>query len=126
MFLRVFALNKVWGHRIHHTARVSFSAFLDKSAPELIVIGEETIVTRGVVILSHDYSRGVRRETVIGRCCMIGVNAVILPGVRIGDNCVVGAGSVVSRDVAGGSLVVGNPARVIRHIHTGPYGRLEA
>lgn len=124
MSARIAWLNFIWGHRVHRTARISFSAFLDKSAPKLIVIGERSIVTKGAMVLSHDYSRGVKKETVIGKCCMVGANSIILPGVRVGDHSVIGAGSVVTCDVPPNSLVVGNPARVVRAIHTGPYGRI--
>ncbi|MNW18208.1 Galactoside O-acetyltransferase [compost metagenome] len=48
----------------------------------------------------------------IGNNVWIGGAAIILPGVIIGDNAVVGAGSVVTRDVPAGATVVGNPARV--------------
>ena len=57
--------------------------------------------------------------TVVGRRAAIGANATIVCGVRIGDDAMVGAGSVVTRDVAPGMLVVGNPARVV-----GPRPRL--
>lgn len=50
----------------------------------------------------------------IGNNVWIGGSAVILPGVTIGDNAVIGAGSVVSRDVPAGTVVVGNPARVVK------------
>lgn len=50
----------------------------------------------------------------IGKNCWICANAVILPGVTIGDNCVIGAGSVVTRDIPANSFAAGNPARVIR------------
>ena len=53
-------------------------------------------------------------DTVIGNDVWIGQNAVILPGVRIGDGAVIGANSVVGRDVAPYTIVAGNPARVIR------------
>ncbi|MNN68114.1 putative acetyltransferase [compost metagenome] len=49
----------------------------------------------------------------IGRNVWIGGGAILLPGVSIGDDAVVGAGSVVTRDVAAGTTVVGNPARVV-------------
>ncbi len=54
----------------------------------------------------------------IGHNVWIGGDATILPGVTIGDNCVVGAGSVVTKDVAANTVVAGNPARLIKHINT--------
>lgn len=56
------------------------------------------------------------RPVTIGHNVWIGGCSTLLPGVTIGDNCVIGAGSVVTRDVAPGTLVAGNPARVIRRI----------
>ena len=50
----------------------------------------------------------------IGADVWVGGGAVILPGVRIGDGAVIGAGSVVTRDVPAGMLAAGNPCRVIR------------
>ncbi|HBF14663.1 MAG TPA: sugar O-acetyltransferase [Clostridiales bacterium] len=50
----------------------------------------------------------------IGKNCWVCANATILPGVTIGDNCVIGAGSVVTRDIPANSFAAGNPARVIR------------
>lgn len=52
----------------------------------------------------------------IGQGAIVGANATILPGVRIGSRALVGGGSVVTKDVPDGSVVAGNPARVIRHI----------
>ena len=52
----------------------------------------------------------------IGNCCWIGAGVTICPGVTIGDNAVIAAGSVVIRDVPADTLVAGNPARVIRKI----------
>ncbi|MDE6880951.1 MAG: sugar O-acetyltransferase [Oscillospiraceae bacterium] len=57
----------------------------------------------------------------IGRNCWIGAGAMILPGVRIGDNTVVGAGSVVTKDLPSNVVAVGNPCRVLREI--GPRDR---
>ncbi len=56
----------------------------------------------------------VARPVEIGRNCWIGMGACILPGVRIGDSCVVGAGSVVSKEVEPYSVAVGAPARAIK------------
>lgn len=56
----------------------------------------------------------LRGDTVVGNDVWIGQNAVILPGVRIGDGAIIGASSVVGGDVAPYTIVAGNPARVIR------------
>jgi acetyltransferase-like isoleucine patch superfamily enzyme len=50
----------------------------------------------------------------IGRNCWVGMGAMILPGVQIGDGVVIGAGSVVVRDVEDYAVVVGNPAKTIK------------
>jgi acetyltransferase-like isoleucine patch superfamily enzyme len=52
----------------------------------------------------------------VRRLARVGANATILPGVVIGENALVGAGSVVVDDVPPGAVVVGNPARVIKHV----------
>jgi maltose O-acetyltransferase len=87
---------------------------------EPVSIGEGTAIGPAVQILAADHPRdpGLRRRKVrFGRPVTIGANvwigggAIILPGVRIGDDAIVGAGSIVTRDVAAGATVVGNPAR---------------
>jgi len=54
-------------------------------------------------------------RTVVKRGASIGANATILPGITLGEGCLVGAGSVVTKDVPPGAVVAGNPARIIRH-----------
>lgn len=56
------------------------------------------------------------RPITVGNNVWIGAQVCVLPGVTIGDDCVIGAGSVVCRDIPAGSLAVGNPCRVIRKI----------
>ena len=56
------------------------------------------------------------RPITIGNNVWIGAQVCVLPGVIIGDNCVIGAGSVVCKDIPAGSLAVGNPCRVIRKL----------
>ncbi len=57
----------------------------------------------------------------IRRGARIGANATILPEIEVGEDAVVGAGAVVTRDVAPGDVVVGNPARVIKQLAELPY-----
>jgi maltose O-acetyltransferase len=85
-----------------------------------IEIGDGTQIGPGVQIIAADHPRDaeVRRRgleygkpVVIGRDVWIGGGSLILPGVTVGDNAVIGGASVVTRDVAAGVTVMGNPAR---------------
>ena len=86
-----------------------------------VEIGDQTQIGPGVQILTADHPRdraeraaGIEfgKPIVIGRNVWIGGGAIILPGVSIGDDAIIGAGSVVTRDVPEGVTAVGNPARV--------------
>lgn len=88
----------------------------DVMFPEKITVGENSIIGYNTTILAHEYLIEEYRlgEVQIGDRVMIGANTTILPGVKIGDGAVVAAGSVVHKDVAPGTVVGGNPLRVIR------------
>lgn len=85
----------------------------------LISIGENSSLTNGVTILAHDAStRNLSKYTKVGRVLIgkdtfIGAKSIVLPGVKIGDNVIIGAGSVVTKDIPSGSVAAGNPAVVI-------------
>lgn len=100
------------------------SVTIDNSRPLLVKIGDYCKITQGVIILGHDYSRSVLRrsygevigeakKTVIGNNVFIGVNSIVLMGTKIGDNCIVGAGSVCTGTYPSNSVIAGNPAKVI-------------
>lgn len=101
------------------------------SEPFLITIGDRVTVTSGVVFLTHDGSTWLVRDeqgrryqkfgpVTVGNEVFIGVNAIIMPGVSIGNRVVIAAGAVVTRDVPDDSVVAGVPARVI-----GQFGDLD-
>lgn len=98
-----------------HTA-FALMVMVDVFFPEKIHVGSNTIIGYNTTILAHEYLTKEYRlgEVRIGSNVMIGANTTILPGVTIGDGAIVGAGSVVHRDVAPYSFVAGNPLRVIR------------
>lgn len=103
------------------------SMSIDRQRPWMLKIGDYCKITKGTVILTHDYSRSVLRraygeivgeagETVIGDNVFIGMNSIILMGTHIGNNVIVGAGSVVSGNIPDNCVVAGNPARAIRSL----------
>jgi acetyltransferase-like isoleucine patch superfamily enzyme len=94
--------------------------------PEYSTLEEGCWIGPNVVFTNAKYpqSPGVKEQLlgpVIRRRAKIGANTTILPGVVIGENALVGAGSVVVKDVPPGAVVVGNPARIIRDISELPY-----
>lgn len=121
-----FFLTRLYGMHIHPTALISLKARLDKTNPKGIYIGKKSVITTGVVILTHNYVKGDGTfvDTKIGDNVFIGVNSIIMPGVAIGNNIIIGAGSVVTKDVLDFSIVAGNPARILRKDkNIGEYGQ---
>lgn len=90
---------------------------------ELVTIGNDCFIGHGVMFVNDLFSRGrpaggdqsLWKETVIGNHVSIGSNATILP-VKICDNVVIGAGSVVTKDITRPGVYAGNPARMLRAI----------
>jgi glycosyltransferase involved in cell wall biosynthesis len=113
--MRVWRYRRFYGMDLAPTVQLGAGVVLDKMNPRGIHIGEHSYLTREVMVLAHDHVRRLlRMETHIGKRVFIGCRALIMPGVRIGDDVIVGAGAVVTKDVPSHSVVAGNPAQVVR------------
>ncbi len=113
------------GHHVHFGRGVYANFGLTLVDDTHIYVGDHTMFGPNVVVATaghpiyaplrakgYQYNAPVR----IGRLCWIGAGACILPGVTVGDNVVIGAGSIVTKDIPSNSVAVGNPCRVIRQI----------
>ncbi len=88
-----------------------------------ITVGHDTMIARRACFLTntHDYEKNPMWQTTIfrpvqvGNFAWIGYNVIVLPGVKIGDHAIIGAGSVVTKHVPEHAIVAGNPARIIRY-----------
>ncbi|UTR15988.1 acetyltransferase [Salipaludibacillus sp. LMS25] len=97
-------------------AAVALMVMLDVMFPEKITIGKNTVVGYNTTILAHEYLIKEYRlgPVIIGNNVMIGANTTILPGVTIGDDAIVSAGTLVHKDVPSGYFVGGNPMQLIK------------
>lgn len=133
MLLRLFFISikylyykKLMKMDISPSSRISFGARLDLTYPKGVHIGDESYIASGAIIFTHDYSRSIKADTYVGKRCFIGANAIIMPGVCLGDEIIVGCGAVVTKNVPSNSIVAGNPAKIIRTgIRTSRFGSLE-
>jgi acetyltransferase-like isoleucine patch superfamily enzyme len=92
--------------------------------PWLVTLGDNVHITSGCQFITHDGGTLVLRREIadleltapisIGSNVYIGMRTLILPGVTIGNRCIIGAGSVVTKDIPDNSVAVGVPARVIK------------
>ncbi|MBC7876532.1 MAG: N-acetyltransferase [Anaerolineales bacterium] len=115
------------GSRIGNRVKVSSHTFICEG----VTIEDEVFIGHGVMFINDKYPRAttstgqlqteadwISTPTLIKRGASIGSNATILCGVTIGENVIVGAGSVVTHDVPSGKVVAGNPARIIRTLES--------
>ena len=109
---------------------------IDTSYADLIYIGDFTHITSGCRILCHqrdltNYCKGDNAadlgykigEVHIGKGVMVGMETLIMPGVTIGDGAIIGAGSIVDKDIPSWTIATGRPARVVKSIQEREIGK---
>lgn len=107
------------GLRFGTNINVQFNSSIDISHCWLMSIGTDVTLAPGAIILAHDAStKNFLNYTKIGAVeigdrVFIGANAVILPGNRIGNDVIIGAGAIVTKDIPDNTVVAGNPAKAI-------------
>ena len=106
------------GVKVGKNVAFGLESTVDIFYPELIEIGDNTIIGYNTVILAHEFLRDELRigEVKIGKNVTIGANCTILPGVTIGDNSIISAHSLVNSDIPANVLAGGVPAKVIREL----------
>lgn len=135
IFQKIFRVNAEVPFMVHYTSCVKKTVYLGKNVAPFfansgncyfsginkIFIGDNTIFAPGVKVISAnhdkvDYSKHIKNETPIriGKNCWLGATSVILPGVQLGDNVIVGAGSVVTKSFGSNLIIGGNPAKIIK------------
>ena len=139
MKLYVLFLRRL-GYNLTGTPRyISGKTRIDGTDPSLIQIGDEVVISSDVRILTHDFSvaridralgalhgeaveKDDERKKVagvsIGDNSFVGAFSLLMPGTVIGRDCIIGAGSVVRGKVPDGSIVLGNPGRIVRSIYS--------
>jgi len=111
--MKSFLYRKILGMNIGQDAAVGLMVMMDIFFPEMIHIGENSIIGYNTTLLCHEFLIGEYRlgPVKIGDDVMIGANTTVLPGVTIGDGAVVAACSLVNRDVPPSSMVGGVPIK---------------
>lgn len=108
------------GVNIEGQSFIGANVIIDTLHPELISIGHGCVITSGTCILSHFYSPRnaifYLGEVNIGKNVFIGMNTIIVKAVTIGDNAVIGAGSIITCNIPSGEIWAGNPARFIKKV----------
>ncbi len=115
-----------WGGKHVHFGNNVYANFgLTMVDDTHIYVGDGTMFGPGCVIATagHPIDPALRERQLqfnlpvhIGKNCWLGAGVLVMPGVTIGDNTVIGAGSVVTKDIPSGVIAVGNPCRVLREI----------
>ena len=108
-------LARSMGVKIGKNIYIGKYCIIDDTFPDLITIEDNVVISFGTTITAHDASCNNIAPVVLKKGSFVGARSIILPGVTLAENSIVGAGSVVSKDVPAGKTVAGCPARIIEN-----------
>lgn len=117
-----------FGNKIGNRVRIHSGCFLEMvTIEDDVFVGPNVVFTDDPHPMNCPHYKECKGGPIVRRLARIGANSTILPGVQIGENSLVGAGSVVVHDVPAGAVVAGSPARVIKQVSdlTCPKGLVE-
>jgi acetyltransferase-like isoleucine patch superfamily enzyme len=135
IYQKILRINSEVPFMVHYTSQVSKTIYIGKGVASFIAnsgncyiqgingiyIGDYTMIAPGVKIISanhnkDDFSKHDRNVPPIriGSNCWLGANCILLPGVQLGDNVIVGAGSVVTKSFGNNVIIAGNPSKIIK------------
>lgn len=129
-YSRLMCFERISGENLNPIMTIGDNCFIGRnctiSCSEYVKIGNDCLITGYVFICDSEHGMNVeygeryekqpmlRKKTIIGNNVFIGEKAMIMPGVSIGDNCIIGAGSVVKKSFEADSMIVGNPAKCVK------------
>ena len=126
--VRPWVLRKIGCH-VGKDVFIGSQVWVDSGHADLIYIGDHTHITARTVLLCHkkdlsDYQVGddyaklayMKGEIHIGKGCSTGTGSMIMPGVKIGDGAIIGAYSLVTKDIPAWTIAMGRPAKVVKYI----------
>lgn len=104
--------------------RVKIGAYIQLWGNKGIEIGDDCLIASHVTITSLTHNASSRKfsdenvggKIIIGNNVWIGTHSIILPGISIGDNCIIGAGTLVNKDVPNNSVITGSPGKLLKII----------
>ncbi len=136
VFQKIFGINRQVNFMVNFTSRVIGNITIGKEVAKYMAgsggcyiqgingveIGDYTMLAPGVKIISSnhslkDFSEQVKTSSIkIGKHCWLAANSTILPGVQLGDNTIVAAGSVVTKSFEGNVVIAGVPAKILKKL----------
>ena len=122
----------VWrwmGAKVGKDCFIGYEVWVDMTNTHLVELEDHVHIANRCLLLCHqrdlsDYCIGVdyaklgyhKKKIILKKGCLIGMNSMIMPGVTVGEGAIVGAGSLVTKDVPAWTIATGRPAKVVKHI----------